>query len=426
MNQMQIVEMRQQRAAIAEKMKVLNGVAEREQRDFTIAEAEQWERMEAEVRRLEGQITRDEIELQREAEMARTVGGNGSARFDLNSPAVNGPVEFAEDVIPSNRSFFDYMHSRGMIKRQECEGVTLGALMRAMVTGPRTREERAALAEGADNTGGISVPDIILSRWVDHLRAQTVCIKAGAQTVPLTTDKTTIARTATDPVAAWRSEAGAITLSEPTFEGIVFTARSLDVIVKASREVIEDSVNISNALEQSITGAMATEIDRVCLVGSGTPPEPKGISGITNVGAVAGGGALASYDKILDAVYEILVDNGPMPTAIVMPPRTAIALAKLKEGVASSVNPIQVPPLVQRMVQYVTTALPITESPGTASRIIIGSFDQLYIGIRTSLVIEVLRELYAANYQFGFLAHLRMDVGVAHPESFAQVTGVLP
>lgn len=423
----QIAEMKQQRAEIAAKIKELNGLAEKEGRSFTFAEEERSEGWEREFRRLESQITRSELELAREAEAARNGnGGNSSARFELTSQAVNGPVQFAEDIIPSNRSFFDYMQSRGMIKRQECEGVTLGALMRAMVTGPRTREERAALAEGADSTGGFSVPDIILSQWVDRLRAQTVCIRAGAVTVPLTTDKTTIVRTLTDPVAAWRAEAGAIALSEPTFEGIVFTARSLDVIVRASREVIEDSVNISSALEKSITGAMAVEVDRVCLVGSGTAPEPRGISNTTNVGSVAGGGALASYDKILDAVYEILVDNGPMPTAIVMPPRTAIGLAKLKEGVASSINPVQIPPLVQRMTQYVTTGLPVNEAPGTASRIILGEFSQLYIGMRTSLTIEVLRELYAANYQFGFLAHLRMDVGVAHPESFAQVTGVLP
>src|SRR5688572_1725037 len=45
------------------------------------------------------------------------------------------------------------------------------------------------------------------------------------------------------------------------------------------------------------------------------------------------------------------------------------------------------------------------------------------IGIRTSLRIEVLRELHAGNMQYGFLAHLRAAVRLAHPESFSIVTG---
>jgi HK97 family phage major capsid protein len=200
----------------------------------------------------------------------------------------------------------------------------------------------------------------------------------------------------------------------------------LDVLIKASREVIEDSVNISEAIEAAIRGAFAVELDRVALVGTGTPPQPEGISGITGVGAVDAGGALTSYDKVLDGVYEILVDNGPMPTAIMMPPRTAIALAKLKTGITSDNTPLTLPPLIANIAQYVTTGLPINESPGTASRIIMGSFDQLYFGIRADVRIAVARELYAANGQIGFFANMRADIGVAHPQSFAQVTGILP
>jgi HK97 family phage major capsid protein len=100
------------------------------------------------------------------------------------------------------------------------------------------------LAEGSDSTGGISVPDIVLARFVDKLRAAMVCIQAGAMTTPLVSDKTTLARTASDPVAGWRSENAAVDVSEPTFEGVVLIPRSLTVLVKVSRELVEDSLNI--------------------------------------------------------------------------------------------------------------------------------------------------------------------------------------
>jgi HK97 family phage major capsid protein len=80
--------------------------------------------------------------------------------------------------------------------------------------------------------------------------------------VPLTSDKTTIARTATDPVAAWRNEAGPVAESDPTFDGVVLEPKSLAVLFKAWCELIEDSVNIEAALEAALRGALAVELDR--------------------------------------------------------------------------------------------------------------------------------------------------------------------
>ena len=61
-----------------------------------------------------------------------------------------------------------------------------------------------------------------------------------------------------------------------------------------------------------------------------------------------------------------------------------------------------------------------------ASPIIVGNFAELWIGIRTQLRIQILRETYAANLQVGFMADLRADVQVAHAESFAALVGVIP
>ena len=143
----------------------------------------------------------------------------------------------------------------------------LGGLMRAMVTGPRTDLERRALAEGSDSTGGVSVPDVTLARFVDALRAAMVCIQAGAQTLALTSDKNTIARTASDPVAGWRDENEGVDESAPTFEGVVMEPKSLAVLVKVSRELIEDSLNIEQALEASLRGCAICRTRSRCTTG---------------------------------------------------------------------------------------------------------------------------------------------------------------
>jgi HK97 family phage major capsid protein len=55
-----------------------------------------------------------------------------------------------------------------------------------------------------------------------------------------------------------------------------------------------------------------------------------------------------------------------------------------------------------------------------------GDFTQLLIGVRYDVTLEVVKEAYLANWQYGIVAHLRADVALAHPESFCKLIGILP
>lgn len=313
-------------------------------------------------------------------------------------------------------------------------GLTVGGFLRSLIIGPKSEVERRVMAEGSDSSGGFSVPDILLARIVDRLRAKSVAFRAGASTVALASDKTTIARLATGPTAAWRSENEEVIATDGTLEAVVFAARSLAVLLKSSRELLEDSSNIETALEAEFAGNLASELDRVILVGSGTPPEPKGIINHTNVGSVemaADGAALANttaYPKILDTVYEVLRDKGPMPTAAVMHPRTLIALNKLQDA---QYQPLRRPDVLATMPFLDTTAIPITDDADTSplttndgSKIILGYWPHCMVGIRSTLRIEILKERYAEFLQYAFLAHLRADVQLEHGESFAVLSKI--
>ena len=48
-------------------------------------------------------------------------------------------------------------------------------------------------------------------------------------------------------------------------------------MVKCSRELLDDSLNIGTALPNIITAAMAAEMDRVALEGTGVAPQPTGL-----------------------------------------------------------------------------------------------------------------------------------------------------
>jgi HK97 family phage prohead protease len=89
---------------------------------------------------------------------------------------------------------------------KEYASLRMGDVLRAMITGPRNDLEKRALAAGTDSAGGFTVPDVLMAQWIDRLRNALTVVRAGAQTVPLTSDTVKIARLLADPAAAWRSE----------------------------------------------------------------------------------------------------------------------------------------------------------------------------------------------------------------------------
>jgi HK97 family phage major capsid protein len=305
-----------------------------------------------------------------------------------------------------------------------------GDFIKGMVSPSGNPEILASLSEsGGIATGDVTVPINLMPQLIDLMRAKTVCIQAGALTVPIDTETTNIARVAADPIPSWRLEAGAVAIADPTFEKVTLSPRSLAVLVKVSRELIEDSSNINEALLQCFAGAFAVEVDRVGLFGTGVAPQPHGISGTTNVGSVdmgTNGAALTNYDPFVDAVSALLTANAQMPTAAIVAPRTLTKSAKLKDTTG---QPMRKPDLLANLPFLATTSVPINQTHGTsnvASEAVIGDFTQLMFGVRTSLRIQLLQGRFLAdNMQYGFLADLRVDVAVRHPQSFCEVVGIL-
>ena len=305
--------------------------------------------------------------------------------------------------------------------RSEYADLSLGKYFRAMVCGARTDLEKRALSEATDSQGGFTVPDILGAQMVDLLRAQSVVTQAGAVTIPLTSDSHSFARVASDPVPGWRNENAAVAESDPTFDNVPLTPRSLAVLVKASRELIEDSVNLDQELPRIMAAALAVEWDRVALLGSGSAPEPTGIANTANIGTAALAGALTSYAPLVSARTAVKTANA-MPSAIIMHPRDEGTLAGLT---ASDNQPLNAPSQISEIPWLTTTSIPVNGGTGTdESSIFMGDFTKLILGVRTEIRIDVSRELYAENMQYGFFCHLRADVAVANPTAFHVTTAV--
>jgi HK97 family phage major capsid protein len=328
-----------------------------------------------------------------------------------------GDAETAIALRPDQR-MADHLSRQGRVS--DYRGLDLGSYLRSMVTGASNEVEHRALSEGTDSAGGFTVPTPLAAQMLDLLRARTVTVQAGARTVNLTSDVHDWAKVVADPTPGWRGEGDAVPESEPTFGRVRFQPRMLSVLVKANRELLEDSVNIGTELPRIIAQAMAVELDRVLLFGSGSSNEPTGLFNDSNIQEVAHNAALSSYSPLVSARTKVKTANAE-PSAYIMHPRSEGDLANLTD---SNNQPLMVPPALQNLPMLTTTSVPVDQGGGTDTTILTGAFQYLLIGMRSDLRIEILRERFADNMQYGYLAHLRVDTARVHSDAFAKIVGI--
>ena len=99
---------------------------------------------------------------------------------------------------------------------------------------------------------------------------------------------------------------------DPTFGAI--NAKTCVCLVRLSLELSQDAGNIEQILASTINSAMARAIDRAGLVGVTVDAGilPAGIMNLANRNKVLTIGAPASWDFLVDGMYELVLDNVPM------------------------------------------------------------------------------------------------------------------
>lgn len=359
----------------------------------------------------------------------RVIGNHEAAGVDLgNQPGNASPKWFDAKTGEPVRA---YAPSEPMAQhRGEVDGPlsSVGTALNGLLFGAKNERVRAALESGTGSAGGFSVPQYIAQQFIDNLRNATRFIEAGAMTMPIE-GPTSIVRTTGDPQAGWRAENADFAEGDPTFGVINLTPKTLGVIVKVPFELLQDSVNIDQALERALVGAMAGELDRACLFGSGSGEEPLGLalrSGISTVEMGEDGGTPGDYDDLIDALFELENNNAGPPTAAIWSPRTAKTYRKLKDTTG---QPLMKPEDFRELPMLTTKSVPDDQTQGSnadCSSILLGDFSQAIVAIREDLQLFTLNERFAEKGQVGFLARMRADVGFAHEESFAQIVGVRP
>ncbi len=299
----------------------------------------------------------------------------------------------------------------------------LGRLLRGAITQRWSDDsipEREFLAQagGINSAGGVLVPEVLATDFIDLARAKTVCLRAGAKTIPMTSDNLTIARVTTDPVFTVKGENAPFSGTQVGFDGIGLYPVVIGNYIPVSRELIEDAPNASELLQQTLTKALAVAIDSYAINGTGSA-QPIGLLTQPNIAETGTVGTLA-WSHLQTAVTGIRNSNIE-PNAYLVSPTTQNRLASLTtgDGTNAAKNWLPPPSNVAAVDQFSTTTMP-------DGFIIAGDFTELLFGVRTEARIEVSTEAGTAfaAHQVWIKVFTRWCCNVARLGAFHRLTGI--
>lgn len=429
-----ITTLREERAGLVQQMREMSDAAEAARRDFTTDEERTYDGLEARAVRLAADIAQIEADLLEEGPVGTPSGIRGLVAPEQEPRGIaDGGATFSRQRKPEGVRLFEPQERLADTGQRNTDKLDLGYLI-ACVVEPTMRNQRPAearaLAEGAEISGGIIVPTLLGREVVDLARNQTRTIQAGARTVEMDSKTLTVPRIAGGVAATWRGEGEEITEDDITFDSVELTAHSLSVLVRGSREVFSDMTPTGAAsITHDITSAIALAWDKAALRGSGSGDEPEGLRFNTSVPKTAAfgvdGGVPSSYAELVQSVGRVKGANFS-PGAFIMSARTEATYG----GLTSSADdqPLHRPDYLNGIAWLPTQQVPNNLVEGSSStvcsEIYVGQFDQLVIGVREGLNIQILHELYAETGEIGLVVHWRGDVAVLREAAFEVLTGV--
>jgi len=395
-----IAEARKQRAKLIHDARAILEKAEKEKRELSPEEQEQWDTMMAEVESLKARV--DKLEQLVEAEAGGGEGeGQGDDDEETNSRRgrIVPPGQQAGGGEPRDgRASKEYREAFYRALRGEASGEEIRML----------NSEARALSVGTKAAGGYVVPDEFERTLVKKLDDENV-MRRLCTVLPTVSGERDIPVEASIGSAAWLDEAGAYTESDVTFGQVVLSAFKLGRIIKVSEELLNDSFfDLEPYLTDVFARVFGSTEETAMVVGDGTK-KPTGVVADSAKGADAAKGAITS-DNLIDLFHGLRRPYRAKGTFL-MADGTAKLVRKLKDSDGQYLWQ----PGLQLGQPDVLLGRPVEISDnvpavGTSTKsVLFGDFSYYWIAQRTGVAMQRLNELYAANGQVGFKGFLRVD-----------------
>lgn len=380
---MSINELRTKRAALWEETKKF--LAEHTDQDgkMTAADAEAYEKMEADIKEMTKTIDR----LEKQAEMDKKLA------MPTSKPLVGVPGKL------------------------EKKGTASDEYRKAMFTAIRTkfRDVSNVLQEGIDEAGGYLVPDEYDRRLIDVLDEENVL--RGLATTIRTSGERKINIAATKPAALWVEEGGALTFGDATFDQKLLDAHKLHVAIKITEELLADNAfQLEDYIIAQFGKAIANAEEDAFLNGDGDG-KPTGLFADAQVGVTIDTVEIEA-DDVIDLIYKLKRPYRKKASFIANDSTLAV-LRKLKD---ENGNYLWQPSLQNgepdRILGYaIRTSQFAPKLAAGKVAMAFGDYNYYNIGDRGRRAFQELKELFAGNGMVGFVMKERVDGLLILPEA---------
>ena len=352
------------------------------------ADAEAYEKMEADIK----EMTRTIDRLEKQAEMDK--------KFSLptSSPLTGKPLT----AVPG---------------AEEKKGTASDAYKKAMLTALRTNFHKVenVLMEGIDESGGYLVPDELDRRLVDVLEEENIMRGLGHKITTSGQHKINIV--ATKPAALWVEEGGALTFGDATFDQKFLDAHKLHVAIKITEELLYDNAfQLESWVISEFGKALANAEEDAFLNGDGTG-KPNGLFKDAQTGVTIDSVDITA-DDVIDLVYK-LKRPYRKSASFITNDGTLGVLRKLKDDNGNylwqpSIKAGEPDTLLGYSI-HTSQFVPVLAAGNVAMAF--GDYSYYNIGDRGRRAFQELKELFAGNGMVGFVMKERVDGLLILPEA---------
>ena len=430
MDAQQLKETREQREALIGRCQSIMGQAADEGRDMTEAEKQELDTAQDTIETLDSAITDAENDCRKQrldAQVARAA--KPQSRAVPAQPHTDRLQQSDVRVYPKCRGG---KVPKGFDTHEQAYAA--GQWIKAQLAGNQAARdwcgwnvETRVLTEGTNADGGFLVPDEFESAVI-LLRDSFAVARGECTVMGMGSDVRNVPKWGTSPDAAFYPEETAIADGDLTLARVTLTAQKLGRLSIVTNELFDDaSIDLAGFLAEDFARAFANKEDECWIQGDGTTTDGN-ISGIATlfdsnnnfqgvVTAASGNDQfseleLGDFAALVAACPAYALDNAKFYISQFGFARSMEALAWAGGG--NTVQTLETG-LSRRFMGYpvvVTNQLPTSDvSENDDTMVLFGDMRKNTIfGDRNQIRLQVLTELYAANYMTGIIATERFDI----------------
>lgn len=432
-------ELEEREADVIARLEELNELAKKENRSFSEDENKEWNGLHKELKDLE-----PAIEQQRsldEAKQRRASGLYTQRKREREEREISGfsYLKVIRSQVPDLNEKLDgieaEMIQEGRNEMREAGVKTTGLVVPTMVLKKRavlSKTEQRNMLAGTDTAGQELVPSMQGS-FIDALFASLVIDEMGAERLTGLQGTFDMPREVSALQGAWKGEGSAADEDTPVLEDGEFSPHKYTAWTRYSRDLlIQSSIDIEAYVQSRLRRAVALEVDRVAMEGSGIGNEPTGILNTAGIGApvMAADGGNITRDLVARLIKEVKVDNADRGAlGFVTNPKveTELMLAKLDAGSGRFLLENSGDPLLG--YRYLTTTqCPSDLTAGNGenlSALIFGNWNGLKVGNWGG--IELIVNPYSEDKEgkVRVSIHSWWDIFLEHPQYFSALRRII-